>query len=114
MRACCPGAPEMAEKRRLNLSFSMASQLQKEAWKILSAVPYGQRTDAVCRAICKPHNENTLLESIRNIIKEELKNVEFTVKNEQPRAGDVDENVLGFLLALQNNDGGEEKSDSLF
>ncbi len=95
----------MAEKRRLNLSFSMASQLQKEAWKILSAVPYGQRTDAVCRAICKSHNENALLKSIRKIVKEELQNIEFTAKSEQPKTGDVDENVLGFLLSLQQEGG---------
>lgn len=95
----------MAEKRRLNLSFSMVSPLQKEAWKILSAVPSGQRTDAVCRAICKSHNENILLESIRDIVKEELQNVEFTAKNKQLQARDVDENVLGFLLALQEEGG---------
>lgn len=95
----------MAEKRRLNLSFSMVSPLQKEAWKILSAVPSGQRTDAVCRAICKSHNENILLESIRDIVKEELQNVEFTAKNKQLQAGDIDENVLGFLLSLQEEGG---------
>lgn len=95
----------MAEKRRLNLSFSMVSPLQKEAWKILSAVPSGQRTDAVCRAICKSHNENILLKSIRDIVKEELQNVEFTAKNKQLQAGDVDENVLGFLLSLQEEGG---------
>ncbi len=40
----------MAEKKRLNLSFSMSSPLQREAWKLLCAIPAGQRTDAVCRA----------------------------------------------------------------
>lgn len=83
----------------------MVSPLQKEAWKILSAVPSGQRTDAVCRAICKSHNENILLKSIRDIVKEELQNVEFTAKNKQLQAGDVDENVLGFLLSLQEEGG---------
>ena len=46
-------------------------------------------------------------------MRKELQSVEFAAKNEQPKTGDVDENVLGFLLALQN-DGGDEKSDSLF
>ena len=50
---------------------------------------------------------------MRNVVREELQNVEFAAKNEQTKTGDVDENVLGFLLALQN-DGGDEKSDSLF
>ncbi len=103
----------MTEKRRLNLSFSMASPLQKEAWKILCAVPSGQRTEAVCRAVCKSCDETALLKAIRNVMRKELQSVEFAAKNEQPKTGDVDENVLGFLLALQN-DGGDEKSDSLF
>ena len=37
----------MADKRRLNLSFSLASPQQREAWRILSSIPAGQRTDAI-------------------------------------------------------------------
>ena len=100
----------MADKRRLNLSFSMASPFQREAWKRLCAIPSGQRTDAVCRAVCRMYEQDTLLETVRQIIREELRDVEFISaqeKTEQPQAGDVDESVLGFLLALQN-DGGDE------
>ena len=100
----------MADKRRLNLSFSMASPFQREAWKRLCAIPSGQRTDAVCRMICKGYKRDALLEEIRAVIREELHSVEFVSakeKNVQPQAGDVDDNVLGFLLALQN-DGGDE------
>ena len=100
----------MADKRRLNLSFSMASPFQREAWKRLCAIPSGQRTDAVCRAVCRMYEQDTLLEAVRQIIREELRDVEFISaqeKTEQPQAGDLDDNVLGFLLALQN-DGGDE------
>ena len=100
----------MAEKKRLNLSFSMASPLQREAWEILRAVPSGQRTEAVCRAVCRMREREALLEAVRQIIREELRNLEMLSpkeKPEQPRAGDVDDNVLSFLLALQN-DGGDE------
>ena len=101
----------MADKRRLNLSFSMASPFQREAWKRLCAIPSGQRTDAVCRMICKGYKRDALLEEIRAVIREELHSVEFISvkeKTEQPQgAGDLDDNVLGFLLALQN-DGGDE------
>ena len=103
----------MAERRRLNLSFSMASPLQREAWKRLCAIPSGRRTEAVCRAVCRMNEYDA---TVRQIVREELHGVEFvsaTEKPVQPQAGDVDENVLGFLLALQNNGGGEE-SDSLF
>ena len=106
----------MAEKRRLNLSFSMSSPLQREAWKRLCAIPSGQRTETVCRAVCRMNEYDALVETVRQIVREELRGVEFvsaTEKPVQPQAGDVDENVLGFLLALQNNGGGEE-SDSLF
>ena len=95
---------------RLNLSFSMTSPLQREAWEILRAVPSGQRTEAVCRAVCQVRKQDVLLEAVRTAVREELRNMEQlpkTEKTEQPQTGDVDENVLGFLLGLQN-DGGEE------
>ena len=104
----------MSEKRRLNLSFNMASPLQREAWKRLCAIPSGRRTEAVCRAVCQMYEQNRLAETLRAVIREELHSVEFITekgKNGQPQAGDVDENVLGFLLALQN-DGGEIFSPS--
>ena len=101
----------MADKRRLNLSFSMASPFQREAWKRLCTIPSGQRTDAVCRAVCRMYEQDALLEAVRQIIREELRGVEFISAKEtteQPQeAGDVDDSVLGFLLALQN-DGGDE------
>ena len=106
----------MAEKRRLNLSLNLSTPHQREAWGILRTVPAGQRTDAVCRMICEGYKRETLLDSIRAMLREELRGVEFVSakeKSEEPQAGDVDENVLGFLLALQN-DGGDETSDSLF
>ena len=101
----------MADKRRLNLSFSMASPLQREAWERLCAIPAGQRTGAVCRV----HEWDSLLDAVRAAIREELGSASFTTEQpQQPqRAGDVDDNVLGFLLALQN-DGGDEKPDPLF
>ena len=98
------------KRARLNLSLNLSAPHQREAWNILRAIPAGQRTDAVCRMICKGHKQEDLLDSIRAVIREELHRVEFVSvkeKNEQPQAGDVDDNVLGFLLALQN-DGGDE------
>ena len=88
----------------------MASPFQQEAWRRLCAIPSGQRTDAVCRAICRMYEQDALLEAVRQIVRDELRGVEFISEKEtteQPQAGDVDDNVLGFLLALQN-DGGDE------
>ena len=105
----------MDKRRRLNLSFNMASPLQKEAWERLYAIPAGQRTDAVCQAVCRMYEQDRLAETLRAVIREELQGVELITekgKNEQPQeAGDLDDNVLGFLLALQN-DGGDDFSPS--
>ncbi len=93
----------MAEKKRLNLSFSMASPLQREAWKLLCAIPSGQRMDAVCRAVCRSYERDALVKAVRAAIREELRSVEFiskTEKTEQPQAGNVDKNVLDFLRSL--------------
>ncbi|MCI9467313.1 MAG: hypothetical protein HFE99_09390 [Ruminiclostridium sp.] len=98
----------MAEKRRLNLSFSMASPQQREAWRILRAIPAGRRTEAVCRAVCQAD----LVDTVRTVIREELQSIHFAKENDiGTQAGDVDEDVLGFLRSLQ--DGGEVP-DSLF
>ena len=94
----------------MNLSLNLSAPHQREAWGIIRAIPAGQRTDAVCRMICKGYKRDALLEEIRAVIREELRGVELISakeKAEQPQAGDVDESVLGFLLALQN-DGGDE------
>ena len=82
----------------------MASPFQQEAWRRLCAIPSGQRTDAVCRAICRMYEQDALLEAVRQIVREELRGVEFISAKEtteQPQAEDVDDNVLGFLLGLQ-------------
>ena len=95
----------MADKRRLNLSFSMTSSLQREAWERLSTIPAGQRTEAVCRAVCRMHERDNLVETVRTAIREELHSVEFISTKEKSEqlqyAGDVDEDILGFLFSLQ-------------
>ena len=85
----------------------MASPLQREAWERLCAIPAGQRTDAVCRAVCRMYEQESLAETVRRIVREELRSVEMISAKkefEQPQAGDVDENVLGFLRSLQEGD----------
>ena len=93
----------MAEKRRLNLSLSLSSPYKREAWRILRAIPAGQRTGAVCRMVCKAQEQDALLSAIRGLIREELRDIQC--KSEQTKqAGDMDESVLGFLRALQEGD----------
>ena len=97
----------MAEKRRLNLAFSLASPRQREAWKLLRAIPSGQRTDAVCRMILEHRSQQELLEAVRAAVREELRTIQLTPQieqSEQPEAGSVNDDVLGFLFSLQQDD----------
>nr|WP_243427640.1 hypothetical protein [Flavonifractor plautii] len=87
----------------MNLSFSLASPQQREAWRILRSIPAGQRTDAVCRMVCRAHEQEALLSAIRGLIREELKDLQLKTEPET-QAGGVDESVLGFLRALQGGD----------
>lgn len=96
----------MAEKRRLNLAFSMASPRQREAWKILRAIPSGQRTDAVCRMILEHRSQQEMLDAVRTAVREELRTIQITPQIEQAEqtgAGSVNDDVLGFLFSLQND-----------
>lgn len=98
----------MAEKRRLNLAFSLAQPHQRRAWEWLSAIPAGQRTDAVCGLIRDHLDHKELLNAVRAAVREELESGysrgPIQEQNAQVQSGDVDEDVLGFLLALQKGD----------
>ena len=94
----------MGEIRRVNLSLNLSAPHQREAWKILRSIPARQRTNTVCRLICQAREQEALLDAIRAMLRDELGRVAFVSepeKTEPAQAGDVDENVLGFLLALQ-------------
>ena len=86
----------------------MAVPRQREAWKLLCAIPSGQRTDTVCRMILEHKNQTELLETVRTTIREELSSVQITSqveKAEEQEAGSVSDDILGFLLSLQNEGG---------
>ena len=51
----------MSEKKRLNLAFSMDYPPHKEAWQALCSIPFGQRTDEVCRLLCQQREWEDLL-----------------------------------------------------
>ena len=90
----------------------MAIPRQREAWKLLCDIPSGQRADAVCRMILEHRNQSDLLEIVRAVIREELRNVSVTPQieeSEQQEAGSVSDDVLGFLLSLQNEGDSEQR-----
>ena len=93
-----------SDKKRLNLSFSMASPIQRQAWRMLMDIPAGERTGAVCRMICEHKNQRELLEAVRQAIRQELQGSQIQIAQAAPQAGDIDDDVLGFLVSLQEGD----------
>ena len=86
-----------SDKKRLNLSFSMASPIQRQAWRTLMDIPAGERTGAVCRMICEHKNQRELLEAVRQVS-------QIQIAQAAPQAGSIDEDILGFLASLQEGD----------
>ena len=100
----------MDEVRRLGLTLFMSSPLQREAWSILSALPARQRTEAICLALCRAHERDAVMDMVRQVIREDRCAAQHGPKKsnmEQPRIGDVGDDVLDFLRSLQD-DGGED------
>ena len=93
-----------SNKKRLNLSFSMTSPIQQRAWKKLMDIPAGQRSAAVCRMICEHREQQELLDAVRQAIRQELQGSQIKFTQAAPQAGDVDDDVIGFLASLQEGD----------
>ena len=77
------------------------------AWELLSAIPAGQRTNWLCLALCQQAQREQFLLDLKTILQTELQSSSYpqTISQPQP-AGSVDDDVLGFLRALQEE--GEE------
>lgn len=67
-------------------------------------IPAGQRSAAVCRMICEHKNQRELLDAVRQVIRQELQGSQIQITQVAPQAGDVDDDVLGFLASLQEGD----------
>ena len=93
-----------SNKKRLKLSFSMTSPIKQRAWKKLMDIPAGQRSAAVCRMICEHREQQELLDAVRQAIRQELQGSQIKFTQAAPQAGDVDDDVLGFLASLQEGD----------
>ena len=67
-------------------------------------IPAGQRSAAVCRMICEHREQQELLDAVRQAIRQELQGSQIKFTRAAPQAGDVDDDVLGFLVSLQEGD----------
>ena len=67
-------------------------------------IPAGQRSATVCRMICEHREQRELLEAVRQVIRQELQGSQIQIAQAAPQAGDIDDDVLGFLVSLQEGD----------
>ena len=86
---------------RFGTTLFLDNPLHRQAWELLSAIPAGQRTNWLCLALCQQAQREQFLQDLKTILQSELQ----TISQPQP-AGSVDDDVLGFLCALQEE--GEE------
>ena len=89
-------------KRRLHIVLSLGNPMQRETWQILSQEK--NKTSAVCEGVCGYHKRKDLKDTLREVLREELKHVSVPQSAEDHKAPDVavDTAVLDFLQALQN------------
>ena len=90
----------MTDFRRVNLRLNLDNPVQMDAWNILSAIPKGYRTEAVCRALLRQREQESLRKLIQEVVHEELNHLTIRPCAEEPE----DDAVLGFLRALQDGD----------
>ena len=54
--------------------------------------------------ICEHREQRELLEAVRQAIRQELQGSQTHITQAAPQAGDIDDDVLGFLASLQEGD----------
>ena len=94
----------MGEIKRLGLSFYLSSPLHREAWRLLEAVPLGQRTELVCLALVRANDRRMMLEAVRDTVKESMgcPTPQPQPDPEPVKTGSIGDDVLDFLRTLQN------------
>lgn len=92
------------KKRRLHIVLSLDNPLQRETWEILSQQK--NKTSAVCKAVCGYHRQKCLEDTLRKVLREEMKNVAIPQATEASEESDTTANaaVLDFLMVLQNEE----------
>lgn len=88
-RACFSFRPRLEDAR------------QRQAWGILQSVPEGQRTAFVARAILQSEEQEMLLQSIRQILRDELAHTALqTAVPQSAPAPKIPDQMLEFLSTL--------------
>ena len=86
--------------------FSFRPNLQNEehrkAWDILKSVPEGQRNTFIARAILENVRQDTLENTLRRVLREELKAVPSRLAVQQEET--IPEQMMGFLGSLMGEE----------
>lgn len=102
----------MRDTRRFSLALNLEDELQAEAYAILRNAPRGSRTNLICRAVLAYGNNRRFFEEVRQMIRDELSNIgpismtPVQQNTNGSKAGQIDEDVLGFLRSLEGDDDG--------
>ena len=96
------GIERNGQKRRLHIVLSLDNPRQREAWDILSQKK--NKTSAICEAVCGFHEQKSLEDTMRKVLREELKHISIQQPAQTVEEMDVayDAAVLEFLQALQD------------
>jgi len=89
------------EKKRLHIVLSLDNPLQRETWLLLAQAK--NKTSAVCEAVCSYHRQKGLEDTMRTVLREELKHITVPQPMESDNESEVaaDDAVLDFLRTLQ-------------
>ena len=70
---------------------------QRKAWEILQAVPEGQRTAFVARALLQSIDQDVLEQTLRRVLQEELRGIQIQPSAEQQTAPSQSRDLLAGL-----------------
>ena len=81
----------------------MEDMSHKRAWEILKSVPEGQKNAFLVEVILKSFDEDHLKNLIRDILREELKNIQIPV-SEKPEGSseEIPAQMLDFLASMED------------
>ena len=96
------GTEHSGQKRRLHIVLSLDNPRHRETWQILFQEK--NKTSAVCEAVCGYHKRKDIKNTLREVLREELKHVAVPqdVKDDERQDLAMDAGVLDFLQTLQN------------
>ena len=101
--------------RRFGTTLYLDNPLHRQAWEILSAVPAGQRTNWLCLALCQQAQREQFLRDMEIGIRKALeRSVDSTNTSQPQKTKRVNDDVLGFLRALQEEGEERETNDPIF